>query len=156
MSSRKLDFQAPHMAARAAPSNFPQNMKTCLLCFVLCIAVISCGCTRSTSETKAPEIAVVSDGKSTTAEAIPSAAPVLQPLGARALLGRDFVAEDLRGGSPAVAIISSELWAAAFASRPDVLGHKIQVSHQEFVIIGIAPGTPPSLAGRKVWLALQN
>ena len=128
-------------------------MRTYILIPALCTAIISCGCAKSTSEAKSPEVAVVSDGKSTTAEAIPSAAPVLQPLGLLPFLGRDFVAEDLRKGSPAVAIISSEFRAEAFASRLDAIGRKIQVADQDFVIVGVAP---PSLKGRKVWLAQQN
>jgi hypothetical protein len=83
-------------------------------------------------------------------------ASFLQPLGVLPLLGRDFVAEDLRKGSPAVAIISSEFWADAFASRPDAIGRKIQVANQDFVIVGVAPPKPLSLEGRKVWLAQQN
>jgi len=135
------------------PGHSAKIMRTCILIPALCTAIISCGCAKSTSEAKSPEVAVVADGKSTMAEAIPSVASFLQPLGVRPLLGRDFLPEELRKGSPAVAIISSEFWADAFASRPDAIGRTIQIANQDFVIVGVAP---PSLKGRKVWLALQN
>jgi len=131
-------------------------MRTCVIISVLCVVAMWCGCAKSASEEKSPEVAVLADGKSTPAEVIQSMASFLQPLGVRPSLGRDFVAEDLRKGSPGVAIISSKFWADAFASRPDVIGAKIQIANRDFVIVGIAPLKAPSLEGRKVWLAQQN
>src|SRR5262249_55971573 len=104
-------------------------MRTYLLIPALCTAIMSCGRAKPTSEAKPPEVAVVFDGKSSTAEAIPSVASVLEPPGVLPFLGRDFVAEDLRKGAPAVAIISWEFWADAIASRPDAIGRRIQVAN---------------------------
>jgi hypothetical protein len=128
-------------------------MRTCILIPALCAAITLWGCAKTTSEAKSSEVVVVCDGKPTMAEAISSVASALQPLGVPPLLGRDFLSEELRKGSPPVAIISSEFWVDAFASRPDAIGRKIQVANQEFVVVGVAP---PSLKGRKLWLAQHN
>jgi hypothetical protein len=120
---------------------------------LLC-AMCLCGCTKSKSR---PEIAIVIDGKSTTVEPIASTGPIFQPLGVLPLLGRDFLPEEFAKGSPATAIISSEVFAAAFASRPaEVMGRKIRVADQDFFVVGVAPPQHAALKGKKVWLAQQK
>jgi hypothetical protein len=42
---------------------------------------------------------------------------------------------------------------AATGSRPDIIGRKIKAGGQEFVVIAVAPKSPASLEGMKVWLA---
>lgn len=130
-------------------------MKTGILVSALFAFVVVCGA-KSASGEKSPEVAILSDGKSTTAETIPAAASFLQPLGAQPSLGRDFLAEDFRKGSTLVAIISSEFWSAAFGTRPDILGRTIRVDDHDFIIVGVAPRKPSSLEGRKVWVVQQN
>jgi putative ABC transport system permease protein len=76
----------------------------------------------------------------------------LRLLGIAPVLGRDFTPEDVRPGSPRVAMISYGLWQRVYGGRPDVLGKPIVATDRTdnpplgaprnavaHVIIGVAP-----------------
>ena len=60
-------------------------------------------------------------------------------LGVHPVLGRDFdMAEDRLGTTP-VAMISSGLWNRRFGSDHGVIGRKLKLNGQDYVIIGVTP-----------------
>jgi macrolide transport system ATP-binding/permease protein len=63
-----------------------------------------------------------------------------------AMLGRTFLpGEDAVADRHSVLVISERLWAAKFASSPDVIGRTVKLNGHEFTIIGVAPQRTPQL-----------
>ena len=54
-------------------------------------------------------------------------------------LGRFFSPEEDQLGSPAVVVMSDELWATRFERNPTVVGREIVLNGNTFTVIGIAP-----------------
>ena len=54
-------------------------------------------------------------------------------------VGRFFSTEEDQPGSPAVVVISDEMWATRFNRNPSVVGREIVLNGNTFTIIGIAP-----------------
>lgn len=75
--------------------------------------------------------------------------------GASVVLGRTFLPEEDRPGGPKVAVLSNGVWRSRFGSDPKIVGRAIQLSGDEYTIVGVlAPdfvADPPS----DVWLPLQ-
>ncbi len=70
-------------------------------------------------------------------------------LGVQPALGRGFLPEeDQTQGKYPVMVISYSLWNRMFARNPDVIGKQVQLSGQNFTIIGVAP---KSFAGVDLW-----
>jgi len=69
-------------------------------------------------------------------------ASFLSTLHVQPVLGRDFRPEegDVPGKYP-VAIISSDLWAKAFASDRNVIGREIKLNGRGFTVIGVTPAS---------------
>ncbi len=130
-------------------------MKNASLIMAYCLFLVVPASGDAAAESKPSAVAFLPEGKSVSAQVIRSTGPLLKPLGTRPLIGRDFLKEDFEPQTPAVAIISFSLWAAATDSRPDIIGHKIQAGDQEFVVVAVAPKSPAPLAGMKVWLATK-
>ena len=59
--------------------------------------------------------------------------------GVRLLLGRPFVAEEVRSGGPAVVILGERLWRQRFGGAPDVVGKTIHLDAAPYTIVGVAP-----------------
>jgi len=59
-------------------------------------------------------------------------------LGVAPFLGRGFSAEE-DAAPRAVAVLSFSLWNTQFGGDRGVLGHTIQLNHQDFTVIGVAP-----------------
>jgi len=55
------------------------------------------------------------------------------------MLGRTFVADDDKGRTPTVAIISSGLWKRRFGSDPRIIGKEVPISGRLITIIGVMP-----------------
>jgi putative ABC transport system permease protein len=69
-----------------------------------------------------------------------SPSPGLFPLlGVKPMLGRGFVPEDERPGSPNVAVIFYGLWKSRFGGNPGVLGQKILFGNDPYTIVGVMP-----------------
>ncbi|MDQ6830978.1 MAG: ADOP family duplicated permease [Gemmatimonadota bacterium] len=80
-------------------------------------------------------------------------------LGARAARGRAFSdAEDRMGNGALVTVISDALWRARFGADPSVLGRTIDLAHQSYTVIGIAPAnfTGVDLDATEAWLPLAT
>ena len=80
-----------------------------------------------------------------------------QLLGVRPLLGRLLTSEDDRPTAARVAVISSRLWEGAFGRDPDIVGRRLQIRSQPYLIVGVAPpaffGMPP-IPGPDLWTAI--
>jgi hypothetical protein len=61
-------------------------------------------------------------------ETLKTSSPFFSILGARLLLGRDFLDSDDRPGATPVAILSHSLWAQHFSSDPHVIGRSVDLS----------------------------
>ena len=72
--------------------------------------------------------------------------------------GRGFSREEDLPNGPKVALISYNLWARRFASDPNIIGQKLQLSGEPYVVIGIVgPAFDASEFGPvpEVWTAFQ-
>lgn len=74
------------------------------------------------------------EGASVTADLFPM-------LGAHALLGRIFTANDDRAGAPGTVILSYGIWRQKFAGDPNVLGRRILLDGEPYVVIGVTDKT---------------
>jgi hypothetical protein len=128
-------------------------MKKISLLTAVCVSLVASAVAKDIPKAKSREVTFLVGAKSLEAQSIPSPGPLLQLLGTRPVLGRDFIKQDFENGSPRVAIISSALWVAATGSRPEIIGQKIKAGDQEYVVVGVAPKFPAPLEGMKVWLA---
>jgi hypothetical protein len=60
-------------------------------------------------------------------------------LGARPLLGRDFMPADDEPGAPPVVILNYRFWELRLGKRPDIVGHTVRIDHVPAVVIGVMP-----------------
>lgn len=60
-------------------------------------------------------------------------------LGAKAALGRTFVAEDVSAGHPRIAVISYGLWQRRFGGDSNIIGRNITLDEKPTTIIGVMP-----------------
>jgi predicted permease len=67
-------------------------------------------------------------------------AEVLPLLGARPLAGRFFTAAEDRAGAGGTLVLSYRLWREQFGGERSVLGRKVALDGEPFVVIGIMPG----------------
>src|SRR5262249_28486846 len=77
-------------------------------------------------------------------------------LGVNPMLGRDFLADEVRRGEE-VAIISHRLWTTQLGSDPQILEKELRLRGQSFRVIGILPPEfldPMSLGTRDLHVAL--
>src|SRR5262245_11486461 len=62
-------------------------------------------------------------------------------LGIRPSLGRGFVAGDEQWGSHRVAILSEGLWRRRFGADPRIVGERLTVNGEPYVVAGVLPST---------------
>ena len=60
-------------------------------------------------------------------------------LGVPPALGREFTREEDRTGGPGVAVLSDQLWRAAFNADPAVLGSRVLLKGEPHEVVGIMP-----------------
>jgi predicted permease len=70
------------------------------------------------------------DGAAVTADLLPM-------LGAQAALGRIFTAVDDRPGASGTVVLSYALWQSEFAGDPNILGRRLLLDGQPFLVIGV-------------------
>jgi putative ABC transport system permease protein len=76
-------------------------------------------------------------------------------LGARAALGRTFVADDEARDGGRVVVLSHHLWQNAFGSAPDIVGKIIQLDGAPYTVIGVMPRQfAHPVVGIDVWTPL--
>jgi putative ABC transport system permease protein len=72
-----------------------------------------------------------------------------EALGARALMGRTFTAEDHVPGAKPVVIITHGLWQRRFGADPSIVNNRISLDGQPFTVVGVLPpGFRPQLLPR--------
>jgi putative ABC transport system permease protein len=75
--------------------------------------------------------------------------------GARASLGRTFVADDEQAGREQVVVLSNKIWQSVFGADPAVVGRSMLLDGQSYTVIGVMPGTSAFDRGRTdVWRPL--
>jgi hypothetical protein len=55
------------------------------------------------------------------------------------LLGRFLIDADEGASTPAVAVLSHDLWAERFGSSPSIIGRQIELDQRNFTVVGVAP-----------------
>ncbi|HEX3155150.1 MAG TPA: ABC transporter permease [Candidatus Angelobacter sp.] len=60
-------------------------------------------------------------------------------LGAKPMLGRSFTPDDDRAGAPRVVILDYGFWQSRYAGDRNIVGHKITINGEPYVIIGVMP-----------------
>jgi putative ABC transport system permease protein len=76
-------------------------------------------------------------------------------LGARALLGRTFTAEDGEAGAPYAMILGHDVWQNRFGGDPAVLGQVIRANGRQTTIVGVMPAGFAFPVSEQVWVPLQ-
>jgi len=66
-------------------------------------------------------------------------ANLFRMLGVRAQLGRTFLDDEDRVGQDRVVVLSDGFWRRRFAADPDVVGRRITLDDQPFVVVGVLP-----------------
>ena len=66
-------------------------------------------------------------------------ADLLPLLGVQPILGRLFTAAEDREGASGTLLLSYPLWQAQFGGDPDVLGRRVNLNNEAFVVIGVMP-----------------
>ncbi len=76
-------------------------------------------------------------------------------LGTRPILGRDFLPEEERSGSAAVAVLSYRCWQRR-GGDPRILGGQLKINNAFVQVVGVAPEgfTGATLTGPDLWLPL--
>ena len=60
-------------------------------------------------------------------------------LGARAAVGRVFVADEFRPGSPGAVLVSDQLWQRDSGRSPSVIGRTLMMSGKAHTVVGVMP-----------------
>lgn len=77
-------------------------------------------------------------------------------LGIRPLLGRGFVAQDGRPGSPPAVVVSHGFWQRRLGGRPDAIGRPLRLDAADYTIAGVLPpATGPLEQGQEFFVAAQ-
>ncbi len=98
-------------------------------------------------------------GKPETAWALLASANYFDVIDVRPILGRGFLPgdDDKPGGAPVV-VISYSLWQSHFGGSSSIIGRKININHQPYSIVGVAPrsfqGSQTGL-GSDLWIPMM-
>ena len=66
-------------------------------------------------------------------------ADLLPLLGVQPAMGRLFTAAEDREGAPGTLLLSYQLWQAVFGGDADVIGRRVNLDNEPFVVIGVMP-----------------
>src|SRR4026209_2437136 len=81
-------------------------------------------------------------------------------LGASAVLGRTFAAEEDVPNGPRVAVLSDGYWKQHYASDPAIIGKSVSLNGEPHTIIGVMPGSfqfpPQSTRKAELWTPLGS
>jgi len=64
---------------------------------------------------------------------------LLNALGVKPALGRDFLPEEHQPGRSHVVLLSDGLWRSHFASDPHVLGRTVKLNDEDYTVVGVLP-----------------
>ena len=96
------------------------------------------------------------EGANSGAEALPlevASAGYFHVAGFTPALGREFVRDDERLGTPPVAILGHDVWATRFHADSGIIGHFVRINGVAFAVIGVAPPGFAGISGRaRLWI----
>jgi putative ABC transport system permease protein len=75
-------------------------------------------------------------------------------LGQKPFMGRDFLPEDDEGVGKQVAILGFDLWKTRYGGDPNILGRHIEVTEQDFTVIGVMPAGVKFPLNQDFWIPL--
>jgi predicted permease len=75
-------------------------------------------------------------------------------LGARPVLGRDFLPDDDRPGAEPVVLLSDDVWRRRYNADPDVVGRAITVNGRAHTVIGVMPEGFRFPETQRLWVPL--
>lgn len=75
-------------------------------------------------------------------------------IGAHAILGHVFTADDDKAGAAPVALISEGLWRTTFGGDPGITGRVVQLNGMPFTVVGVAPATVTYPSNIDIWVPL--
>src|SRR5438034_19523 len=81
-------------------------------------------------------------------------ANLFKAIGARPIIGRDFLPEDDNPGSAAVVIISNGIWKNRYGSDPSIIGRVIKVNSVAATIVGVMAPDMKFAFNTDVWVSL--
>jgi predicted permease len=84
-------------------------------------------------------MALTGDGEPAQLIGARTSAGFFDALGVRPLVGRSFTVDDSRPGSPAVAVISHDLWQTRFGGDPAITTRRIVIDGASVAIVGVMP-----------------
>ena len=74
-----------------------------------------------------------------------------QVAGTEALLGRTFTAEEYQPGNERVVVLGHGLWQRRFGADPNVVGRKLTLNGQPYVVVGVMPREFQLPPDREIW-----
>jgi predicted permease len=77
-------------------------------------------------------------------------------IGAKAVLGRGFVAADDAPSAPPVVLISGAIWKSRYASDPAVIGRTVRINALPATVIGVMPDGLEWPFGHQVWVPMSQ
>jgi predicted permease len=77
-------------------------------------------------------------------------------LGARPVIGRDFVPDDDQPGAASVALIGHKVWVNRYGSNPSVIGRTVRLNDVPTTIIGVLPEGFQFPFNTDVWMPLNQ
>jgi predicted permease len=80
---------------------------------------------------------------------------LLNVLGLKPLLGRNFLPEEDRPKGPHVALLGYNLWQRMFRGDRDVLGHVLKLDNESYTVIGVLPAEAVFPDRADIWVPLQ-
>jgi predicted permease len=87
-----------------------------------------------------PPMSLSGDGNAERVNGLLVSGTFFETLGLDAALGRVLTpADDRVAGSPAVCVIGYGLWQRQFGKDPGIIGRKIRVNSQPFIVVGVTP-----------------
>src|SRR5262245_33889820 len=100
------------------------------------------------------EMSLVGAGEPEQVEAGLVSARFFPTLGARMLLGRNFLPEEDRAGGERVVILSHSLWRRRFNEDRSVVGRSIRLNDNDYRVVGVAPPDFRFFSEGELWAPL--
>ncbi len=76
---------------------------------------------------------------------------LLSLLRAQPVLGRDFTGEEAKPGNDHVVMLSHGLWQRRFGGDPNLVGQKLTLNGQPYIVVGVMPPEFQFPADREIW-----